>query len=237
MSFLRIGTTCVVINERNEVLLSQRGDLKTWNLPGGRLDKGETLEAAAREVREETGIEVEIERPVGLYYTTRWQRLNVLVRARPVGGALLGRTHETLDNRWFRANALPENVFRSDSAADALSAEAVLRVIDTRGSEYLRLRWKFGWRWVRNLLSGRPEPRYLRFNVWAVATVSNREVCRVPCNGMRAPWRDLEAALEDCGQRNLCFKWTGVRQDVAGAMIEFIFSSRETDANLGGQRA
>ena len=59
MSFLRLGVQCVVIDDEERVLLSQRGDLNVWNLPGGRVDWRESLEAAAaREVREETGIVV-----------------------------------------------------------------------------------------------------------------------------------------------------------------------------------
>ena len=64
---LRLGVMCAVIDDSGCLLLSQRGDLNTWNLPGGRLDPGETLEeAAVREVEEETGISAETERAVAL---------------------------------------------------------------------------------------------------------------------------------------------------------------------------
>jgi mutator protein MutT len=47
----------VVYNEKGEVLLIYR--LKTWDLPKGKIDKGETPEVAAvREIQEETGLEV-----------------------------------------------------------------------------------------------------------------------------------------------------------------------------------
>jgi mutator protein MutT len=47
----------VVYNEKGEVLLIFR--LKTWDLPKGKIDKGETPEVAAvREIQEETGLNV-----------------------------------------------------------------------------------------------------------------------------------------------------------------------------------
>lgn len=54
-----------MFNTRNEILLIKRGKAPhfgRWMVPGGALEWGETLEQAAiREVREETGIEIEIE--------------------------------------------------------------------------------------------------------------------------------------------------------------------------------
>lgn len=55
----------MVFNAAGDVLLIRRGkepQYGRWMVPGGTLEWGETLEeAAVREVREETGIEIEIE--------------------------------------------------------------------------------------------------------------------------------------------------------------------------------
>ena len=49
-----------------EFVLCGRSGLGTWSLPKGTPDAGETLEETAlREVREETGLQVELEEPLG----------------------------------------------------------------------------------------------------------------------------------------------------------------------------
>ncbi len=56
-----VGVVCL---RGDEVLLIRRGKpprLGEWSLPGGRLEWGETLQAAAlRELREETGVSAEV---------------------------------------------------------------------------------------------------------------------------------------------------------------------------------
>jgi ADP-ribose pyrophosphatase YjhB (NUDIX family) len=59
---INLGVNVAVI-EDGRVLLTQREDFPVWCLPGGGVDPGESLaQAAVREVREETGLEVELER-------------------------------------------------------------------------------------------------------------------------------------------------------------------------------
>jgi 8-oxo-dGTP diphosphatase len=59
-----------IVLEKGEVLLVRRNRapaLGQWSLPGGRVEWGETLrEAIAREVREETGIDIEVEGLAGI---------------------------------------------------------------------------------------------------------------------------------------------------------------------------
>ncbi|WP_273846381.1 NUDIX hydrolase [Rubrobacter calidifluminis] len=89
-------TVDVVIPDRDgRVVLIRRANEPfrgRWALPGGFVDVGETVEQAARrEVREETGLEVELERLVGVYSEPardpRGHNVSVAFLAHPVGDA------------------------------------------------------------------------------------------------------------------------------------------------------
>ena len=70
------GQTAAAIIEfpNNKVLLIKRGTpvfRGYWALPGGKVEDGETVEEAmVREVREETGLAVEIVKKIGEYHET-----------------------------------------------------------------------------------------------------------------------------------------------------------------------
>jgi len=63
------GTAAVILDEtRTSVLLHLRDDQPMWSLPGGPPDFGESFaEATIREVKEETGLDVQIVRLIGVY--------------------------------------------------------------------------------------------------------------------------------------------------------------------------
>jgi 8-oxo-dGTP diphosphatase len=73
-----------------------------WSLPGGRLEHGETLaEAAAREVLEETGLEVKVSDLLGVYEAlgdTHFVVLDYL--AEPVGGDEPNAGADAAESRW-----------------------------------------------------------------------------------------------------------------------------------------
>jgi len=106
-----LGVTVAII-EGETILLTLREDFEVWCLPGGAVEDGESLaEAARREVREETGLEVEFTRLVGAYSRVGWNPLhNILFAGRVVGGTLAPDPHEVLEARFFPLDALPEDM-------------------------------------------------------------------------------------------------------------------------------
>lgn len=65
---LAIGVSALIRNENGEILITQRADDGRWVEPGGGLEPGESpAQAVIREVREETGLDVEVVRLIGVY--------------------------------------------------------------------------------------------------------------------------------------------------------------------------
>lgn len=62
------SASAIVTDEHGRILLVKRRDNTLWALPGGGHDIGESIEqTAVREVKEETGLDVEVARLVGIY--------------------------------------------------------------------------------------------------------------------------------------------------------------------------
>ena len=63
-----IGAFGIIFDEQKRVLLVHRKDYDLWNLPGGTMENGESpWDGLKREVKEETGLEVEIFKLAGVY--------------------------------------------------------------------------------------------------------------------------------------------------------------------------
>lgn len=64
----KVGADGAIFNERGEILLMERSDGSGWCLPCGWVETNEKpVEAVVREVREETGLEVEVRQLVGVF--------------------------------------------------------------------------------------------------------------------------------------------------------------------------
>lgn len=128
----------VAVLHENKILLTQREDFETWILPSGGVEEGESLaQAAIRETKEETGLDVELTRLVGVY-----SRLGsfspgymVLFAARPIGGEIRCQPDETIAVEWFDFDQLPSPLSAGHKRriADAISGASgavVLQEID-----------------------------------------------------------------------------------------------------------
>ena len=109
----------VFIARGDEILLVQQSYGKRyWSLPGGSMEPGESVDqAAVREVKEETGLDVRLTRLVGLYSKPALDALAVCFEAEVVGGSVQEATDAALVSRdeivecgYFRPDALPEPI-------------------------------------------------------------------------------------------------------------------------------
>lgn len=65
---LKAGVAVIILNEENQVLLQKRADVGLQGIPSGHIEIGETVsEAAMREVKEETNLEIKIKKLIGVY--------------------------------------------------------------------------------------------------------------------------------------------------------------------------
>ena len=95
-----VSAATIVINENNEILLI-KGPRRGWEMPGGQVEDGESLrEAAIRETKEESGIDVEIIKFCGIFQNVNRSICNTLFLAKPVGGELT-TTPESLEVGFF----------------------------------------------------------------------------------------------------------------------------------------
>jgi 8-oxo-dGTP diphosphatase len=109
--FICPGAMAVVVNERGCLLLGQRAEDGFWSLPGGFMAIGENdAYTAQRETGEETGLEIEIERLMGVHSPAEaWRYPNgdetqavvTVYRAHPIGGAERPDQTETLRLDWL----------------------------------------------------------------------------------------------------------------------------------------
>lgn len=98
----------VFSSDRSSILLIQRRDVPIWVLPGGGVESQETAEEAAiREILEETGFQVKIERVVGYYEPlNRLAKRTILFECSIEKGAAQ-TSDETRDVKFFPLSSLP----------------------------------------------------------------------------------------------------------------------------------
>lgn len=109
-----------VFDDHGRILLIQRADSRTWAMPGGALEVGETpAEGAARETLEETGVLCEVRALVGVFDSrlcgsqTRHHLYQLVFTGAVLDDRGFGRGshgHEVLDLGWFAQDALPDGL-------------------------------------------------------------------------------------------------------------------------------
>ncbi len=131
-----------IIERAGRVLLARRRDIGWWNLPGGGLEAGETVdEGLRREVREEMCVEIEIVRLVGGYSKPQKDEVVITFLCRLPAGqeSLVGTSDEVSEIGWFEPRELPADLLpkHRQRVIDALTGkpEAILRAQRTSTEE------------------------------------------------------------------------------------------------------
>lgn len=127
-----VSVAGVVVHGDGRVLAVRRRDNQHWEPPGGVLELAETFDQGVRrEIFEETGITVRVERLSGVYKNLPRGIVALVFRCSPVGGHLR-MTDETSAVRWLSIDQIrqhmdPAYVVR---VTDAFAEEAPARIHD-----------------------------------------------------------------------------------------------------------
>ncbi len=112
--------TAIIDNSTKKIVLVKRNTIPFkgyWALPGGRVEQGETIERAiVREVKEETGLEVEIIRKIGEYHEqgnqegVEYDYYPACFFVKIIGGKLKPQQAEIQEVKIFSLDDIPKNL-------------------------------------------------------------------------------------------------------------------------------
>jgi ADP-ribose pyrophosphatase YjhB (NUDIX family) len=118
----KLACAAVIIQD-GKVLLLKRArppGKGQWCLPGGFVDAGEVVEqAAAREVLEETGLQVHIQKMLGLFSYKSYPVVVAIFEGSIMGGQLT-ISPESLEYQWFLPDQIPWPDLAFPSTTDVL---------------------------------------------------------------------------------------------------------------------
>jgi ADP-ribose pyrophosphatase YjhB (NUDIX family) len=119
----KVAVGTIIVNGEGQIVLVRRAiepGYGLWVFPGGYVDKGELVTAAAiREAREEAGLEIRLDRLLNVYSYEGRQIVVIVYAATAVGGAL-AHDEECLEVKWFTASAIPWEKLAFDSTREGL---------------------------------------------------------------------------------------------------------------------
>ncbi len=108
--------TVTIVERTQNILLVKRSiqpHLGKWSLPSGYVDRGEKVEEAAiREVKEETNLDIKLMNLIGVY-SGKGPVILIVFRASPINGCP-SPGEEVSEVSWFQINNLPELPFPFD---------------------------------------------------------------------------------------------------------------------------
>ncbi|MEK4715069.1 MULTISPECIES: NUDIX domain-containing protein [Sporosarcina] len=121
---LKAGVAIIILDEDNRVLLQKRADVGLWGIPSGHVEIGETVsEAAIREMKEETNLDIRITKLIGVYSDPDSQVfsypkgkivhfITTCFLAEIISGELRCNSSESLDIQYFEQQDLPSDLLK-----------------------------------------------------------------------------------------------------------------------------
>lgn len=127
-----VGAICVITRPDGHILLVKQIYRERWGVPGGLVKRGEdAADCARREVREEVGIDIELEGAPVVVVDAGPQRVDLVFRARPATlqevAQVKPSSPEIREVRWFPPDGLPELQMETADAMVSLARQAVIR--------------------------------------------------------------------------------------------------------------
>ena len=125
-----VSVAGIVVNDEDKVLVIRRRDNGHWEPPGGILEIGETFEEGTRrEVHEETGIWVRVDRLTGVYKNMSRAIVALVFRCTPEAGSATA-TDESRETRWMGL----------DEARSTVVPAYLVRIVDALDGGYAHVR-------------------------------------------------------------------------------------------------
>lgn len=120
---VKAGVGLIILDDEHRILLERRSDNGLWGLSGGAVEPGETiLNAAIREAKEETNLDIKITGMLGVYSDPADGRIvtypdngdvrhlvDVIFIAEIISGKMR-KSHESMDLRFFGPDSLPSDI-------------------------------------------------------------------------------------------------------------------------------
>jgi 8-oxo-dGTP diphosphatase len=120
----KVAVGTIITDDNGGILLVRRAiepGYGKWVFPGGFVDRGEeVMVAAVREAREETGLNVQLERLLNVYSYKGSVPVIIVYTATMIGGCL-ACDDEGLEARFFAPEAIPWNELAFRSTTEALA--------------------------------------------------------------------------------------------------------------------
>ena len=105
IAWSRVVAACVIKDDKGRYLLVQEAQPKVyglWNLAAGHVDKNESIEnAAIREAKEETGLDVSLIKKIGIWHDKVEEPIRHAFTVKVLGGKITPQPGEILDVKWF----------------------------------------------------------------------------------------------------------------------------------------